>query len=84
MSPRHPYTIFWNCHYCGKAELYFCIDLAKVFFRLPPRHPYTIFWNFHYRGKGTLSFCFDLDKLFLQGATTPSLNQNIFLELTLF
>ena len=41
MPPLHP-NFFWNCHYCGKGELCFCVDLAKVFLQgatMPPLQP---------------------------------------------
>ena len=71
MPPRHPYTIFYNCHYFGKWTLCVCLDLAKVFLQgATTPHLYhfliVILGGGHY-------VCFDLAKV-LQGATTPPLH----------
>jgi len=44
---------FRNCHYCGKAALCFCFDVAKVFLQdstTPPLHPF--FGNIIILGSG--------------------------------
>jgi hypothetical protein len=73
-------TPIFICHYCVKAALCFCFDLAKAFLQgatMPPLH-LKIFWICHYCWKGTLCFCSELAMLFLHGATMPPVNQNFF------